>query len=109
MAPFFGMLQIIEPETEDFAGPRHRQAEAKAGKGLARRSRRAPRERLQRRKVAFVNLQPLAEIGRHARICRLQVDDCVAIDDAEPEGIIDFETDDPHGSSLFHVAGSSEA
>ena len=40
--------------------------------------------------------QGFAEIGRQAGVHRLQIDDGVALDHAEPQAVISFETDNFH-------------
>jgi hypothetical protein len=107
VAALLRVLQIIEAEAEDLSGSRHRQAEAKLGERPARRGGRPPREIRERREIAVVRAEPFAEIGGNARIHRLQVDDRIAVDDAESEAMVRFEADDAHGShaSAFIHAG----
>ena len=48
--------------------------------------------------VAIAAAQEFAEVGRHGGIHRLQIDDAVALDHAQPHAIIRFKTDDLHES-----------
>ena len=97
------MIEIIEAEADDLAGPRHRQREFQSGERTARGGRRLLGEIGERFEVAIVPAQGFAEIGRHAGVHRLQIDDRVALDHAEPHAIIRFKTDDLHESLPCHL------
>ena len=66
-------------------GARHRQREFEPGERTARGGRRLGGEIGERLQVAIAAAQPVAEIGGRGRIDRLQVDDVVAFDHAEPQ------------------------
>src|SRR5690349_6098315 len=100
MAALLRVLQIVQTEAENLAGPRHRQAEAKTCQRPARRSGRPPGQILQRRKLAVVRPQPLAEIGGDARVDRLQVDDRIRIENAKSRSAVRLKTDDAHAHAL---------
>jgi len=68
--------------------------------------RRPPGKILKRCEIAVVRPEPVAEIGRHARIDRLQVEDRIAVDDAQPQAAVRLEADDPHGSLSNHSSSS---
>ena len=94
---FLDVLEIVQPEAEDLARPRHRQAELQAFQRAARRGGRALRDVAERLEVAVVRRQHRAEIARHFRIDGLQVDHLIALDHAEPQPAFRFEPDDLHG------------
>ena len=85
-------------------GVRHRQAVFQALERAARGRRRALRRILERRQIAVVAAQAFAEIAGNGLVDRLQIDHLVALDHAEMQPAIGFETDDFHGHSLAWLA-----
>jgi hypothetical protein len=90
------VIEIVEPEAEDLARPRDRQAELQPLERTPRRGRRALRDVGERRHIAIVGGQRRAEIGRHSGVHRLEVDHLVALDDAQPQSAFRLEADDLH-------------
>src|SRR5665213_2304228 len=93
---FLDVVEIIQTEANDLAGPRHRQAEFQSGEWVARRGRRFLRQVAQRFEIAVSLAQRLAEIGRHIGIHRLQIDHGIALDHAKPQAVTRFKTDKFH-------------
>ena len=58
---------------------------------------------LERRQVAVAAAQAFAEVARYALVDRLEIDHLIALDDAEMQSPICFETDDFHGYSLTWI------
>src|SRR5260370_20317037 len=96
VAPFLDVLQIVEAETDDLAGARYRQRICEAGERPYGGGRRAPGNLADRPEVAVVLPQHRSEIIRHRGVDRLQVDDPIALDDAEPQALLRSETDNFH-------------
>src|SRR5262249_47916343 len=99
LGAFFDVLEIIEPEADDLAGRRHRQAEFQFLERAPRARSRAPGGSLERGEVAVVAAQDGAQIGGDRGPDRLQIDHLLALDDAEVQSAIPLETDDLHGCS----------
>ena len=95
---FLDVLQIVQAEADDLARPRDRQAELQPLERTSRRGRRALGEIAERLQVAVVRREHRAEIGRHLRVDRLQIDDLIALDDAEPQAAF---VRNPRSSCLF--------
>ncbi len=70
--------------------------EFQPGERAAGRGRRLFGEIGKRFEVAIAAAQEFAEIGGHGGIHRLQIDDGIALDHAQPQAVIRFETDDLH-------------
>ena len=68
----------------------------KPASGTARSGRRLFGKIGERLEIAIAPPQHLAEIGRQARVHRLQIDDGVALDHAQPQTVVGFKTDDFH-------------
>jgi hypothetical protein len=100
---FLDVLEIVEAEADHLAGRRHRQGVFQALERSARGPRRALRRILERRQVAVVASEHLAEIARDALVDRLQINHLVALDHAETQSAIGFKSDNFHGSSLTCV------
>src|SRR5215470_15742712 len=96
VAAFLDVLQIVEAETDDLSGPRYRQRIYEAGERPHCRRRRALGNLADRAEVAVVLSQHRSEIIRHRWVNRLQVDDPIALDDAEPQALRRSETDNFH-------------
>ena len=90
------MVEIIEAEADDLAGPRDRKSEFQPGERPAGGGWRPFGEVGKRLQVAVAAAQDFAEVGGHGGIHRLQIDNGVAVDHAEPQAIIRFETDNFH-------------
>src|SRR5665213_807540 len=93
---FLDVVEIIQAEANDLAGPRHRQAKFQSSKRMARRRRRFPRQIAERFEIAVSLAQRRAEIGRHIGVHRLQIDHGIALDHAEPQAVTRFKTDKFH-------------
>ena len=93
---FLDVVEIIEAEADDLAGPRDREAEFQSGQRAAGGGRRAFGEVGKRLQIAVVAAQDFAEVGGRSGIRRLQIDDGVALDHAEPQAVIRFKTDNFH-------------
>ncbi len=102
------MVEIIEAEADDLAGPRNRQAIFQSGERAAGGRRRFAGEITERGQIAAGAAQDLAEVGRQRGIRRLQIDDGVALDHAEPQAVLCFKTDNLHkvGSGVANNAGA---
>src|SRR5260370_38488806 len=96
VAPFLDVLQIVEAETDDLAGARYRQRICEAGERPLGRRGRAPGNLADRPEVAVVLAEHRGEIIRHRGAYRLQVDDPIALDAAEPQALLPSETDNFH-------------
>ena len=81
---FLDVIEVIKPETDDLAGPRDRKRKLQPRKRAARRGRRFLCQIGERLQVAIAAAQHLAKIGGRVRIDRLQIDDAIALDHAEP-------------------------
>src|SRR6266849_8038623 len=97
---FLDVLEIVEAEADDLARRRHRQTVGQTLERAARTRGRALGRVLERRQVAVVAAQAFAEIAGYGLVDRLQVDHLIALDHAEMQRAIGFETDDFHGHSL---------
>ena len=96
LRPFLDVVEIIEAEADDLAGPRDGKSEFQSGERAAGCGRRALGEIGERFEIAIAAAQEFAEIGRHRGVHRLQIDDGIALDHAEPQAVIRFKTDDFH-------------
>ncbi len=90
------MIEIVEAEADDLAGPRHRQRvfeprQRTAGIGLGDLG-----EIGERGEVALGPAQHFAEVARQHAVHRLQIDHAVALDQAQPQSAVRFEPDDLH-------------
>ena len=85
---FLDVIEIIEAQANDFAGARHRQRVFQAGQRQARGGRRLFGELSERREVAIIDAQEFAEIARRVGLNRLNIDDGVALDHAQPHAFV---------------------
>ena len=100
---FFHVVEIIEAKADDLAGRRHRQRVFQAFERTVGAGRRTLGGILERRQVAVVAAQAFAEVTRYGFIDCLQIDDLIALDDAEMQSPVCFETDDFHSYSLAWI------
>ena len=76
-------------------GRPHRQREFQPRQRAAGGGRRLGGEIGERLEIAVAAAQPVAETGGRTGVSRLQVDDVIALDHAEPRAAV-FKTDDLH-------------
>src|SRR5215467_7980475 len=95
---FLDVFEIVEAEAEDFARRCHRQTVGQTLERAARTRGRTLGRVLERRQVAVVAAQTFAQIAGYGLVDRLQIDHLIALDHAEMQRAISFETDDFHGS-----------
>ena len=96
LRPFLDVVEIIEAEADDLAGLCDRETEFQSGERTAGGGRRLFGEIGQGFEVAVARPQGFAEIAGRGGVHRLQIDDGVALDHAEPQAVIRFKTDNLH-------------
>src|SRR5581483_2388376 len=97
---FFDMLEIIQSQANDFSRPADRQGVSNRGQRLVRARRRALGDRGELLEIAIGLGQRFAEIVRHFWVNRLQIDNLIALDDAETPAAVAFERNDFHAASF---------
>src|SRR5215471_20447831 len=90
------MLEVVEAEADNLAGSRHRQRVFEFHERPLGRRRRAPCNVGEWLEIAATLPEHRGEIIRHRRIDRLEIDDLIALEDAEPQALIRSEADNFH-------------
>src|SRR4029079_17791934 len=98
---FLHMVEVVEPKANDLPRMRYRQRVFQSIEGTARGCRRFLRKSADRREVAVAPAQDFGEIAWHIRIHRLQIDDTVTLDHAQPHAVIRFKSNDLHEPSTL--------
>src|SRR5262245_30422066 len=101
---FLDVLEIVEPEADDLAGPAHRQRICETRERAMRRGGRALGKVLDGRQVALGRGEQRAEVGRDLGVSRLQIEHLVARHDAEVQTRRGLKTHDFHLGSLSSVS-----
>src|SRR5262249_21824876 len=100
LGAFLDVFEIVETEADHLSRRRHRQTEGQPFERAARGRGSTLRRVLEGRQIALVAAQAFAKITGNGAVHRLQVDHLVALDHAEAQCAIGFETDDFHDYSL---------
>jgi hypothetical protein len=91
---FVHVVAIVQAQTEDLPGARHREPELELVERSPRARRRTEREPLELRQAT--GAEDLTQIAGSGRVDRGQVDDNVAFDNPEPRAVLPDEANDAH-------------